>query len=327
VCVRIRGDEVEIDFDGAPPQLPQGGLNCTLNYTAAHATYPLKCMLTPTVRGNAGCYRPFTVKAPEGSVLNCTYPVAVNLRTRTGWYLAPNIFRALAQAAPRQVQSFTGLAVAANIYGQDASGRFYSDMLFCGGGQGGSVRGDGRSALLWPTSAANTAVELIESRAPVLVLEKTYVTDSGGPGRQRGGLGQRVRLRKRDDDGLPTLVSIYPEGVNNPIDGLFGGQPGGEAQGRLLDAAGRELRNCGTGELVELKSAHEVVELVLAGGSGYGPPEERSEPLLAMDCQLGFVSDAGARQDYGRDGRPATPRAQALPALATASACPSTLVP
>jgi hypothetical protein len=32
---------------GAPPQLPQGGLNCTLNYTEAHATYPLKCMLTP----------------------------------------------------------------------------------------------------------------------------------------------------------------------------------------------------------------------------------------------------------------------------------------
>ncbi len=24
-----------------------GGLNCTLNYTAAHTTYPLKCMLTP----------------------------------------------------------------------------------------------------------------------------------------------------------------------------------------------------------------------------------------------------------------------------------------
>jgi 5-oxoprolinase (ATP-hydrolysing)/N-methylhydantoinase A len=327
VCVRIRGDAIEIDFDGAPPQLPQGGLNCTLNYTAAHATYPLKCMLTPTVRGNAGCYRPFTVKAPEGSVLNCSYPVAVNLRTRTGWYLAPNIFRALAQAAPRQVQSFTGLAVAANVYGQDAAGRFYSDMLFCGGGQGGSARGDGRSALLWPTSAANTAIEMIESRAPVLVLEKTYVTDSGGPGRHRGGLGQRVRLRKRDDDGLPTLVSIYPEGVNNPIDGLYGGQPGGEALGRVLDAAGRELRDCGTGELVELKSAREVVELVLAGGSGYGPPEERPEGLLARDRQLGFVSDAGARQDYGRDGPTAARLAPSSPALATAGASPATLVP
>ena len=262
VSVRVQGDAIEIDFDGAPPQVPQGGLNCTLNYTAAHATYPLKCMLTPTVRGNAGCYRPFTVKAPGGSILNCSYPVAVNLRTRTGWYLAPNIFRALVPAAPRQVQSFTGLAVAANIYGQDESGRFYSDMLFCGGGQGGSARGDGRSALLWPTSAANTAIELIESRAPVVVLEKAYLTDSGGAGRHRGGLGQRVRVRKRDDDGLVTLVSIYPEGVNNPIDGLVGGQPGGEARGRVLDGQGRELRHCRTGQLVELRTPDEVAELV-----------------------------------------------------------------
>jgi N-methylhydantoinase B/oxoprolinase/acetone carboxylase alpha subunit len=76
-----------------------------------------------------------------------------------------------------------------------------------------------------------------------------------------------------------------------------------------------------------LKRAHEVVELVLAGGSGYGPPEDRSEELLALDRQLGFVSDAGARQDYGRDGRPAAQRSQATPALATASACPPTLVP
>ena len=53
VKVTIAGEAIEIDFDGAPPQVPQGGLNCTLNYTAAHATYPLKCMLTPAVRGNA----------------------------------------------------------------------------------------------------------------------------------------------------------------------------------------------------------------------------------------------------------------------------------
>src|SRR5690606_6088068 len=123
----------------------------------------LKCMLTPKVRGNAGCYRPFTVKAPEGSILNCTYPASVNIRTRTGWYLAPNIFQALAGARPEDVQAFTGLAVASTVYGQDASGAFYSDMLFCGGGQGGSDRGDGHSALLWPTSAANTSIELMES--------------------------------------------------------------------------------------------------------------------------------------------------------------------
>ena len=114
VKLTVEGDTIEVDFEGAPPQLPQGGLNCTLNYSASHATYPLKCMLTPNVRGNAGCYRAFTVKAPEGSALNCDKPMAVNLRTRTGWYIAPNIFTALAKAAPGRVQAATGLPVAIN---------------------------------------------------------------------------------------------------------------------------------------------------------------------------------------------------------------------
>ena len=162
-------------------------------------------MLTPNVRGNAGCYRAFTVKAPEGSALNCDKPMAVNLRTRTGWYIAPNIFTALAKAAPGRVQAATGLPVAINIYGRDAAGQIYSDHLFMGGGQGGSEAGDGVSALLWPTSAANTSIELFEQRVPVLVTEKAYVPDSGGPGRHRGGLGQRVSVRKLDGDGLPTL--------------------------------------------------------------------------------------------------------------------------
>ncbi len=294
VKVTVADDMIEIDFEGAPPQAAQGGLNCTLNYTAAHATYPLKCMLTPAVRGNAGCYRPFTVKAPEGSILNCTPPAAVNLRTRTGWYLAPVIFRALAGAAPQQVQAFSGLAVAANIYGTDGQGRLYSDMLFCGGGQGASAERDGNSSILWPTSAANTAIELIEARCPVHVIEKTLLPDSGGKGRHRGGLGQRVRLRKRFDDGLSMQVSVYPEGVRNPIDGLFAGEPGGGALGRIIDDNGRELRDCGTGELVQLLSTHEIVELTLAGGAGYGEAKDRTPDLIARDRALGYVSDGSA---------------------------------
>ena len=94
-----------------------------------------------------------------------------------------------------------------------ADGRTYSDMLFSGGGQGAWSRGDGKSGLLWPTSAANTSIELFEARVPVLVLEKGYLPDSGGAGEHRGGLGQRIRLRKLHDDGMTTLVSVYPEGV------------------------------------------------------------------------------------------------------------------
>ena len=159
------------------------------------------------MRSNAGCYRPFTVKAPEGSILNCTKPAAVNLRTRVGWYLAPNIFRALADAAPAQVQAATGLPRRHQHLRPRAHGAVYADHFFMGGGQGGSQHGDGKSALLYPTSAANTSVELMETRAPVLVVEKSLVTDSGGAGQRiAAACGVRTRLRKLHDDGLPTLV-------------------------------------------------------------------------------------------------------------------------
>jgi 5-oxoprolinase (ATP-hydrolysing)/N-methylhydantoinase A len=302
----VAGDAIELDFAGAPPQLPQGGLNCTLNYTAAHATYPLKCLLTPSVRGNAGCYRPFVVKAPEGSALNCDKPMAVNLRTRTGWYIAPNVFGALAKAAPERVQAATGLPVAVNIYGRDGDGGIYSDHLFMGGGQGGSAGHDGVSALLWPTSAANTSIELFEQRVPVLVMEKTYIADSGGPGRSRGGLGQRVALRKRDADGLPTLASVYPEGVNIDAPGLFGGGAGRSARGLVRDASGAIVRDCGTGELVTLTSDRELVEVSLSGGSGFGDPRARPLAAVAHDLTEGLVTPEAAERDYGvvvgRDG-------------------------
>ena len=299
VKLTVKGDTIEVDFEGAPPQLPQGGLNCTLNYSASHATYPLKCMLTPNVRGNAGCYRAFTVKAPEGSALNCDKPMAVNLRTRTGWYIAPNIFTALAKAAPGRVQAATGLPVAINIYGRDATGQIYSDHLFMGGGQGGSEAGDGVSALLWPTSAANTSIELFEQRVPVLVTEKVYVPDSGGPGRHRGGLGQRVSVRKLDSDGLPTLASVYPEGVGIEVPGLFGGKPGRSALGVVRDAAGAVIKDCGTGQLVSTTTDQEIVEVCLSGGSGFGPPYERPLSLIARDLAEGYVTAEAAIRDYG----------------------------
>ena len=230
------------------------------------------------------------MKAPEGSILNCTYPASVNIRTRTGWYLAPNIFQALAEARPGDVQAFTGLAVASTVYGQDADGAFYSDMLFCGGGQGGSERGDGHSALLWPTSAANTSIELMESRAPILVEEKALVADTGGAGRHRGGLGQRVVFRKLVADGRMTLASVFPEGVNNPIPGLFGGQHGGMASGKVLACDDTLIEDCGTGKLVELHTPGERVELMLGGGAGYGDPSERDVALVQRDLRLGYVT-------------------------------------
>jgi len=295
----VAGDTIELDFTGAPAQLAQGGVNSTMNYTAAHATYPLKCMLTPNVRGNAGCYRPFRVIAPEGSILNCTRPAAVAARTRTGWYLAPAVFSALAAAAPDAVQSPTGLPVAVNVSGRDAAGTFYADHLFMGGGQGASTHGDGKSGLLYPTSAANTAVEVFEARVPVLVLEKTFLPDSGGAGQTRGGLGQRVRFRKLNGDGQPTLAALFPEGAKAVLPGLAGGQPGTRAFAGLRRPDGTLLRDCGAGELVTLTRADEIAEIVFAGGAGYGDPRRRAARSVAEDLQDGRITEAVAREVYG----------------------------
>ena len=297
--VTVADEDITLDFAGAPPQQPMGGLNCTFSYTAAHATYPMKCLLSPEVRSNAGCYRPFTVLAPEGSILNCTKPASVNLRTRIGWYIAPNIFRALAPAAPSQVQAVTGLPHAINIYGRDRHNRVYADHFFTGGGQGGSAHSDGKSALLYPTSASNTSIELMETRAPILVVEKSLVTDSGGPGQQRGGLGVRTRLRKLDDDGLPTLFSVYPEGLGVDPPGLFGGLPGGGVHGVVTDLAGRVLHDCGTGELVTLTTTDQIVDVQLAGGAGFGDPTMRDRQFVADDVADDYVSPDRAATLYG----------------------------
>ncbi len=252
------------------------------------------------MRSNAGCYRPFTVKAPDGSILNCTKPASVNLRTRVGWYIAPNIFRALADAAPAQVQAATGLPVAINIYGREANGAVYADHFFMGAGQGASQRGDGKSALLYPTSAANTSVELMETRAPVLVLEKSFVTDSGGPGRHRGGCGVRTRLRKLHDDGLPMLASVYPEGVGVTVDGLHGGLPGGGVRGVVLDPGrqrGARLRNRRVGH----SDANRPDRRSATGGRRglRGSALGRPAALVEKDVAEGVVSPQSAERDYG----------------------------
>ena len=298
IRIEIAGDEIEVGFEGSPPQMDQGGSNCTLTYTKAHATYPLKCILSPEVPGNAGCYRPMKVTAPEKSIMNCDRPLAVNMRTRTGWYIAPNVFGALAKAASGRVQAFTGLPSSALFYGIGPDGIFYSDHLFQGGGQGASERGDGHSALLYPTSAGNTSVELFESRVPAIVIEKAFLADSGGPGRRRGGLGQVISARKLDNDGKPCQVGLYPMGVLKPVRGLFGGRPGGRSGGTVgrFDGAAQDV---GVGALSVLETAEEYAELRVAGGSGFGDPLERAFEAVQRDLDAGYITAEGAERDYG----------------------------
>lgn len=289
--VLVKGDELTVDWEGAPPELPFGGVNCTATYAAAHSTYALKSILTPEVRSNAGCFRPLHVRAPEGSVLNCRYPASVNQRTMVGWYCGPAIFRALAPVLPDGVQAFTGLPSLCAAYGRDGQGRTYNDHIMFGGGQGGSRYVDGTSAVLYPTSAANVPVEMFEQRTPLIVERKEFIPDSAGPGRLRGGLGQQVVIRRLQDDGLPVQAQVLPHGLGPPMDGLLGGRGARPARYRI---AGKVSTNTqGLTQLAELRKPADVVILEAAGGSGFGDPRTRPLDLIERDLTEGYVTAKG----------------------------------
>ncbi|MGH2402911.1 MAG: hydantoinase B/oxoprolinase family protein [bacterium] len=291
-AVIIDGDELTVDWEGAPPELPVGGLNCTYTYTAAHTVYALKSILTPQIPSNAGCFRPLHVRAPEGSVLNCAYPAAVNQRTMTGWFCGPAVLRALAPILPENVQAFTGLPVSISAYGRDRDGRPFNDHIMFGGGQGGSQHGDGNSALMYPTSAGNVPVEMFEQRTALLVERKELIPDSGGLGYHRGGLGQRMRLRKLYADGLPVLVNVLTHGRASPVTGLLGGQAGGGA-GLWIEAA-RTSEGSGRSTLVELRDANSSITVEAAGGSGFGDHGARSMARIQRDVEEAYVTEGTA---------------------------------
>lgn len=297
VRVVVSGDEIHADWSGAPLSLQEGGINCTMTYTAAHTAYALKCLLTPEIPSNAGCFKPISVAAPQGSILNCDYPAAVNQRTMTGWSCAPALFGALADALPESVQAFTGLPMGASAYGRETDGSTFNDHLFQGGGQGASAQSDGKSVLLFPTSAANTSVEMFERRVPLLVEDKALISDSGGPGRHRGGLGQKVRVRKLYEDGETVLVGVHPQGMLVDTPGLFGGLAGKRANVRLDDEGGSR-EGVELGGLIELRNVSQMLTIQLAGGSGYGLPEERPISELQRDLEEGLITSEGV-SDYG----------------------------
>ncbi|MDP2086465.1 MAG: hypothetical protein Q8K20_14820, partial [Gemmobacter sp.] len=72
-----------------------------------------------------------------------------------------------------------------------------------------------------------------------------------------------------------------------------------DARGRVLDPAGKVLVDCGTGQLVELKSPAERVEMVLAGGAGFGPPSDRDPAAVSRDMALGLITPDHAARHYG----------------------------
>jgi 5-oxoprolinase (ATP-hydrolysing)/N-methylhydantoinase A len=306
VEVTVEGDQICIDLSGAPAAIARGGYNCTLNYAISHSLFPLKCLLTPSVRGNSGCYRPFSVTIPEGSLLNARKPASVSTRQVTGWFLGPTIFSALAEALPHKVRAFSGMPAGATFYGTGNDDKPYIGHLIFGGGQGASASDDGKSGLLFPIGGTASSVELLELRTHVVVTEKQLDSDSGGAGRHRGGLGQVFRMMKLPGENIPLdyVPMLYGEQLVVPT--MEGGEPGRLVEMSVSDAHGAVPLD---GDTTAMRSIENGETLILrtAGGYGYGDPLERDLTAIGSDLLDGYVTPDQAAKAYGcilrSDGR------------------------
>jgi N-methylhydantoinase B len=289
----VAGDAIHIDFGGTSDQVDRA-LNVVPAYRDAYTVYPLKCALAPSIPNNEGIWKPITIDAPEGSILNPRYPAAGGTRVLVGHYLTTLVLGALARALPDRVIAATGSPVwCVNMAGAGRRGQRFAAMFFINGGLGAAARRDGPSCLSFPSNVSNTPVEIMETVAPIRVLEKRLLPDSGGPGASRGGLGQVLRFQNLS--ARPMTASFLAERTRFPATGLFGGGAGGLGGVRI------------DGKPVDPKITHTIepggtVEMTAPGGGGFGDPRERNAQRVRADVGAGYVTPERARRDHGPPG-------------------------
>jgi N-methylhydantoinase B len=296
VAVTVKGSDIYVDLDGSSPQVDWGG-NVVFNFTYAYVFMAMKSMFDPDIPNNDGCTVPIHMSAPEGSVVNCNFPAAVAARMQIGHFMTEIVYRAMAEALPERVIAGSGGTPATmNVfYGRRRDGRPWHSVIIRGGGMGASSGNDGYYDYIFPANGANTPVEIFESDTPMIVEKREILTDSGGPGKMRGGLGRRVVFRVPDDEyapAPPVNLGIQSGRYRYPPEGLFGGGNGAKARFLVNEKPGNPYG------LTRLNPG-DVVVMDAAGGGGYGDPPEREMERVERDVLNGYVSVEGARKHYG----------------------------
>lgn len=289
--VIVRDDSIHIDYAGTSEQILHS-INCRTNYRFAHSVYALKCLLDPDTPNNEGCITPITDEAPLGSILNPEQWTAGNSRNLIGHVIPSLIFKALEGVVPDKVMGDSGGAPiwAANCVGRRDNGTQYGSVQNFHGGQGARSEFDGLDTLSFPSNCRVTAIEMFEIAVPALTECKELIPDSGGAGKSRGGLGQRVVLRNLGRN--PMNIYLASERVRHPCFGVVGGKSG---------TAGKVFRN---GEpqfpkgKVVLKTGDRL-EVETPGGGGWGKTSERSAAAIELDLAEGLITPQAARQIYG----------------------------
>jgi N-methylhydantoinase B/oxoprolinase/acetone carboxylase alpha subunit len=301
--VEVDGDMVRIDYAGSSPT-SRYGINLVLNYTRAYSAFAIRAAVAPDVPNNAGSLGLIETTGPLGSIVNVEWPAPVSARHVIGQMLPDVVFGCLAQMLPDKIPAEGASCIwslqlrggpeaqrSAGISATDRPATPFSLLSFNSGGSGARATKDGLSVTAFPSGVRGTSVEALENLAPVVLWRKELLPDSGGAGRQRGGLGQIVDVGTID--GAPFFVFAMFDRVVFPARGSGGGLPGMTGAALLDD--GQALRIKGK----QVVPPGRLLRLCLPGGGGMGDALERELDRVEADLRAGLVSQEAAARVYG----------------------------
>lgn len=290
----VESDRIVVDYDGTSPA-SRYGINVPMAYTTAYTCFGLSCIVSAKIPNNAGSLAPLVVKAPTGSIVNAPKPHAVCIRHVIGQMLPDVVFGCLRQAVPDRVPA-EGTSALWNVNlrgmlgGANRGDSNFTITAVTNGGTGARPTKDGMSATAYPSGVRGTPVEIIESTAPVVVWRKELRPDSGGAGRQRGGLGQTIEIESANSETFEVMAAF--DRIDHPARGRDGGHDG--EKGYLGLSSGRRLRGKGTQEI----PTGERLIVKTPGGAGIGDPRERSTEAVAADLLGELISEKQAETVY-----------------------------
>ncbi|SAI67045.1 hydantoinase B [Bordetella ansorpii] len=294
VKIKSQDGTLYADFDGTSGP-SRYGINVPLTYTKAYACYALKCAIAPSIPNNWASLRPFEISAPEGCILNAPRPSPVAVRHVLG-HLLPDVVLGALQGYKPDLIPAEGASALWNLQmkfqGTRAdNGQSRHEMLiFNTGGTGARPASDGLSATAFPSGVHSMSAEVTESIGPIVIWRKELRPDSGGAGRWRGGLGQRIEIGAHE--GYHFSLNAMFDRVAFPARGHLGG--GNGAAGKVGMDDGSVMQAKGTQRIPEGKR----LVLDLPGGGGYGRAVDRPAELVKRDVSYGYISEEQARRDY-----------------------------
>jgi N-methylhydantoinase B len=291
-------DTIWVDYAGTSG-MSSYAINCPLCYTEAYTTFGVNCVVAPHIPNNAGTLDAVRVTAPPGTILSAEYPAAVYARSTMGHMLPDVVYGCLDQAIPGRVpaEGSSNLWTLKMVAGHGLTGvggkagTPFMVMSFHSGGAGARPMQDGLSATPFPSGVRNVPVEATEAITPLVIWRKELRMDSGGVGRQRGGLGQVMEIGSRENEPFGIFAGF--ERVKFPPRGRSGGGPG--ARGRLSLKSGEVLGPKG----LRVVPPGDRLVIEMPGGGGMGDAKEREPEVVKRDVRMGYVSADAAKRDYG----------------------------